>query len=90
MIIRVKEKESEEEKEKDRKGRTSERKRTKRKAKALRSSLLDHDSSVEVGYGLCYFIVNSKWRLICIGWYCKVFYILDCVVLCCDCVIVAD
>ena len=32
----------------------------KRKAKALGSSLFDHDSSVEVGYGLYYFIVNSK------------------------------
>ena len=29
-----------------------EKERTKRKAKALGSSLLDHDSSVEVGYGL--------------------------------------
>ena len=56
----------------------------KRKEKALRSRLLDHDSSVEVGYGLCYFIVNSKERLICIGCYCKVFYMLNCVVACCD------
>ena len=60
MIIRVKEKESGEGKIRKR-GRTSEKKgEAKRKEKALRSSLLDHDSSVEVGYGLCYFIVNSK------------------------------
>ena len=36
-----------------------EEEKTKRKAKHWRSRLLDHDSSVEVGYGLCYFIVNS-------------------------------
>ena len=63
MIIRVKEKEFEEGKksERDRKrGITSEKQReAKRKAEALRNSLLDHNSSVEVGYGLCYFIVNS-------------------------------
>ena len=29
------------------------------KKKHWRSRLLNHDSSVEVGYGLCYFIVNS-------------------------------
>ena len=61
MIIRVKEKESGEEKEKEEKERTSERGRNEEESrKALRNSLLDHDSSVEVGYGLCYFIVNSK------------------------------
>ena len=49
-----KEKEKEEREERAREG------EAKRKAKSLRSSLLDHDSSVEVGYGLCYFIVNSK------------------------------
>ena len=55
MITRVKQKEFGEGKIKrtGREERTSERERTKRKAKALRSSLLDHDSSVEVGYGLC-------------------------------------
>ena len=48
---------------KNKKKRRNERARegeAKRKAKTLRSRLLDHDSSVEVGYGLCYFIVNSK------------------------------
>ena len=61
MIIRVKEKEPEEEKEKDREGRTNERERERRrKQRHWGSSLLDHDSSVEVGYGVCYFIVNSK------------------------------
>ena len=62
MIIRVKEKESGKGKiERTERGRTSEKKgETKRKAKALRSSLLDHNSLVEVGYGLCYVIVNSK------------------------------
>ena len=62
MIIRVKEKESGEGKIKRTGERESERDKgeAKRKAKALRSSLLDHNSSVEVGYGLCYFIVNSK------------------------------
>ena len=38
-----------------------EKRETKRKSKkALGSSLLDNDSSVEVGYGLFYVIVNSK------------------------------
>ena len=61
MIIRVKEKESGEEKENDREERTSERGRNEEEnKKALGSSLLDNDSSVEIGYGLCYFIVNSK------------------------------
>ena len=50
---------SEEKKEKERDERTREGE-TKRKAKHWRSRLLDHDSSVEVGYGLCYLIVNSK------------------------------
>ena len=54
MIIRVKRKRE------GREGRTSEReRRTKRKQGHWGSRLLDHDSSVEVGYGLCYFIVNS-------------------------------
>ena len=58
MVIRIKEKELESEKEE---GRTNdrERRRMQRKAKVLGDSLLDHDPSVEVGYGLCYFIVNS-------------------------------
>ena len=57
IIIRVKEKESAPEKSKKTEGRTSKRETTKRKAKRhWGSSLLDHDSSVEVGYGLflCY------------------------------------
>ena len=32
---------------------------TKKKAKHWESRFLDCKSSVEVGYGLCYFIVNS-------------------------------
>ena len=62
MIIRVKEKKSGEGKNKKNRERENEREKgeAKRKAKALRSSLLDHNSLVEVGYGLCYFIVNSK------------------------------
>ena len=47
-------------KNKEKRGERTREGEVKRKAKALRSSLLDHDSSVEVGYGLCYFIVNSK------------------------------
>ena len=60
IIISVKEKES---KKKNKKKRRNERARegeAKRKAKALGSSLIAHDTSVEVGYGLCLFIVNSK------------------------------
>ena len=46
MIIRVK--------EERKRGRTSEKKgEAKRKAKTLGGSLLDRDSSMEVGYGLC-------------------------------------
>ena len=50
MIIRVKEKERNEQ----------EKEENAEKSKGLGDSLLDHDSSVEVGYGLCYLIVNSK------------------------------
>ena len=63
MISRVKEKKSGEGKIKRTRRGENERDKgeTKRKSKkALGSSLHDHDSSVEVGYGLCYFIVNSK------------------------------
>ena len=62
MITRVKQKESGEGKIKraERGINEWEKWETKRKAKAFGSSLFDHDSSVEVGYGLCYFIVNSK------------------------------
>ena len=59
MIISVKEKEIGEE-TKNRGTNERELERTQRKAKVLGDSLLDHDSSVEVGYGLCYFIVNPK------------------------------
>ena len=62
ILIRVKEKKDLN--KKDRKNREKREKRsrergTKKKAKILRISLRDHNSSVEVGYGLCYFIVNS-------------------------------
>ena len=60
MVIRVKERSLNKEKRTVKKGEMSETKRrTKRKAEALSNSLLDNNSSVEVGYGLCYFIVNS-------------------------------
>ena len=38
----------------------------KKKNKALGICLLDHQSSVEVGYGFHAFIVNSQQRMICI------------------------
>ena len=63
MLIRVKERglNKKNRKNREREKRTIERERgMKKKAKNLRISLLDHNSSVEVGYGLCYFIVNSK------------------------------
>ena len=61
MVIRVKKKslnkeKSEKEKERDKQNREGE---TKKKAKHWKSRFLDFNSSVEVGYGLCYFIVNS-------------------------------
>ena len=54
MIIRVKEKEYGEGKIKRTERGRNEREKgeAKRKTKALGSSLFDHDSSVEVGYGL--------------------------------------
>ena len=49
------------EKSEKEKGRENDRgkRETKRKAKVLGDSFLDREFSVEVGYGLCYFIVNS-------------------------------
>ena len=47
------------EKEKERDERAREKEETKKKAKHWKSRFLDFNSSVEVGYGLCYFIVNS-------------------------------
>ena len=62
MLIRVKEKgvgiRKIERTKRERESRTRKR-RNKKKNKALRNCLLDHESSVEVGYGLCYLIVNS-------------------------------
>ena len=63
MIIRVKEKGLNKEKQKEQ--REEERheqgkEKNAEESKGLGDSLLDHDSSVEVGYGLCYLIVNSK------------------------------
>ena len=45
------------EKEKERDERTREEER-KKKAKHWKSRFLDFNSSVEVGYGLCYFVVK--------------------------------
>ena len=50
MIIRVKQKERNK----------REKEENAEESKGLGDSLLDHDSSVKVGYGLCYLIVNSK------------------------------
>ena len=61
MVIRVKEKEFEEGKiERTDKERENdwEKRETKRKAKILRISLLDHNSSVEVGYD--FYAFHSK------------------------------
>ena len=51
-----KEKEGKRQKER---GNDREKRETKKKAKHWESRFLDFNSSVEVGYGLCYFIVNS-------------------------------
>ena len=61
MLIRVKERGFEYEKEKNRKRGRNDREREERRGKqwSWGNCLLDHQSSVEVGYGLCYFIVNS-------------------------------
>ena len=60
MVIGVKQRDFERGENLKRKRRENEREGEKNegKAEALRNSLLDHNSSVEVGYGLCYFIVN--------------------------------
>ena len=70
MVIRVKEKELNKEKEERdiKRGRTIERREKRRgKQRFWEIACLIANSSVEVGYGLCYLIVNSKYRLICIG-----------------------
>ena len=63
MLIRVKRKglEYENRKKRERKGRNDRpRERgTKRTTELWGISLFDRNSSVDVGYGLCYFIVNS-------------------------------
>ena len=62
MVIRVKEKSlnKENRKNREKRGERTREGETKRKARHWRSRLLDHDSSVGVGYGLCYSVVNSK------------------------------
>ena len=62
MIIRVKEKSLNKEKQKEqRKEERNEQEKEKnaQESKGFGDSLLDHDSLVEVGYGLYYLIVNS-------------------------------
>ena len=63
MIIRVKRKDFEEGKieRTEKKGETNERRENEEKAKSIGEvDCLIHDSSVEVGYGLCYSVVSSK------------------------------
>ena len=45
-------------KNRERKGETIDRERNKKKAKILRISLLDHDSSMEVGFG--FYAIRSE------------------------------
>ena len=56
MLIRVKEKgwNKKNRKNKEREQNDREREKMKKIAKILRNCLFDHNSSVEVGYGLCY------------------------------------
>ena len=61
MIIRVKEKESGKKNKKNREGEQARKRENEEESKRhWGDSLIDHDSLVEVGYGLCYLIVNSK------------------------------
>ena len=60
MIIRVKERglNKKDRKNREREKKDRERGETKKKAKILRISLLDHNSSVELGYG--FYAIHSK------------------------------
>ena len=60
MLIRVKERVGirKNRKNREKRGEQSREGETKKKEKPWKSRFLDFNSSVEVGYGLCYFIVN--------------------------------
>ena len=63
MVIRVKQGNLKEEKIKKRKKKERAREKEKNTEESKSIGEVDcliHDPSVEVGYGLCYFIVNSK------------------------------
>ena len=60
MLIRVKERGLNKKNRKNKRDTENDRERGKRREnKALRNYLLDHESSVEVGYGFMLFVVNS-------------------------------